>query len=120
MKNKQQEMNRINRAYNTPFTIQAKEVKQDEDGLESEEWVKKYKLFGFVKNLHGAEYELAKQVDNSKTIKIIIKYGPNINENMRIIFNKKVYDIDNIDNINYLNEELEIKAIERVLENEES
>lgn len=118
MKSKIQTMNKTNRVYSAPFIIQEKKVIQDENGIEKEKWTNKYKLYGDIKNLHGSEYELAKQVNNSKTIKIIIQQGPQINEDMRVLFNNKTYDIDNIDNISYQDEELEIKAIERVFKNE--
>ena len=115
MKNKIQSLNQVGRVFDTPIAVLEKEVKKDGNGVEREIWKEKYKLFACAKNLHGKEYELAKQINNRKTIKLIIKYGPKIDESMQIRFQGKFYDIDNIDNIGFQNEEIEIKAIERVM-----
>lgn len=113
MKNKQQALNQTNRVFDTPFFIQEKTVTQDKYGIEREEWRTVYKLFADGRNIYGQEYELARQRGNQKTVKFIIKYGPKIDETMRILFQNKVYDIDNVDNIGFKNEMLEIRAIER-------
>lgn len=116
MRMKQQAMRQTNRVFDTPFIVEEKRVSQDENGIEREEWCFKYKLYADGRNLHGSEYELARQVSNRKTVKFIVKAGPTITEHMRIQFNCKIYDIDNIDNIGFKNEEIEIKAIERRLD----
>lgn len=112
--NKTQRLNRTNRVYATPFIVESKEVFTDEKTkIQKEEWKQKYKLYGQYKALHGRDYELARQMGSEKTIKLIIPFGPKINETMRIIFQNKIYDIENIDNIGMLDEELEIRAIEK-------
>lgn len=116
MKNKEQRLKQVGRVYDSPFVVEEKKTVQDDNGIVKEQWVKKYKLFADGKNLYGREYELARQRGNVKTVKFIIKAGPKIDESMRIIFDSKIYDIDNIDNIGFKNEEVEIKAIERVLD----
>lgn len=113
MKNKAQTMNNCNRVFDVPFEIQEKIIIQDDNGLEQEKWNKKYKLFADAKCLFGKEYELAKQDYTQDTIKFIIKAGIKIDENMRVIFNNKIFDIEKIDNIGFKNELLEIRAIER-------
>lgn len=110
---KRQIMNNTNRVFNTPIEVQTKTVTQNKYGVELETWEKKYKLFANVKNLYGKEYELARQDNAQKTIKLILKSGIDIDTSMRIVFNGKVYDIEHIDNINYSNELLEVRAVER-------
>ena len=66
------------------------------------------------------EYEIAKQTNEQKTVKFIIKAGVKIDTSMRIIFQKAVYDIDNVDNIGFKNELIEVKAIERSLQRNEN
>lgn len=113
MKTKQQAIAQTNRVFDVPFVVQEKTTQQDDNGIEREVWVQKYKLFADGGNLYGKEYMAAKQMDNDKTIKFIIKYGPQIDEKMRIVFNEKIFDIENIDNIRYKNELLEIRATEK-------
>lgn len=114
MKTKEQSLHQTNRVYDTPIVVEEKKVKQDENGIQREAWMTKYKLLAAAKNQYGKEYEVARQRDNRKTIKFIVPYGPDINEEMRIRFQGKIYDIENIDNIGYKNAELEIRAIEKV------
>lgn len=112
--NKTQQLNRTNRVYTTPFIIESKKVVTDEKTrIQKEEWKQKYRLYGQFKALHGRDYELARQMGSEKTIKFIIPFGPKIDETMRIKFQGKIYDIENIDNIGMLNEEVEIRAKEK-------
>lgn len=116
MKNKGQILTDVNRVFDTPFEVQEKTVTQDENGIQKEQWTKKYKLFADGKNLYGKEYEIAKQTNEQKTVKFIIKAGVKLDTSMRIVFQKAVYDIDNVDNIGFKNELIEVKAIERSLQ----
>lgn len=114
MRTREQSLNQANRVYDTPIVVEEKRVQQDANGIQREAWAEKYKLLAAAKNQYGTEYEVARQRDNRKTAKFIVPYGPAIDETMRIRFQGKIYDIDNIDNISYKNAELEIRAIERV------
>ena len=109
---KRQYLPQINRVFDIPIEIQAKTIYQDEMGVEREEWKKVGKVFADVKNLYGKEYELAKQEKNEKTIKLVIRYGAKITTEMRLILDDKIYNIEHIDNINYKNEFIEIRAVE--------
>ena len=57
MKNKGQILTDVNRVFDTPFEVQEKTVTQDENGIQKEQWTKKYKLFADGKNLYGKKYE---------------------------------------------------------------
>lgn len=114
MKAKEQSLRQTNRVYDTPLVIEEKKVQQDKNGIQKESWVKKYKLLASSKNQYGKEYEIARQKNNRKTVKFIIPWGAEIDETMRIKFQNKIYDIENIDNIGYQNQEFEIRAVERV------
>lgn len=109
-----EKQNLMRRAYNTPFVVTEKTVTKDENGVEKEEWIPKYKLIGDVSKQHGREYEIARQISNRKTWIIITRYGPKINERMRIKLLDMTLDIENIDNIRLENHELEIRATEVV------
>lgn len=100
------------RSYNTPIYVYQKNVTKDDKGLEHEEWQLKFKLFADVKQQHGRDYDIARQISNKKTWIIVTRYTPDIDESMEIVIGTKRYSIDNIDNIRLENFELEIRAIE--------
>lgn len=107
------------RVYREPIEIQAKsEPSQKPDGTWTKsEWKTWKKVFANTRNLRGSEYFTAGQVGKQETTKFFIRYMPGLNnkvkEEYRILYRNKKYNIDFVDNIGYLNEELEIKAIER-------
>ncbi len=115
MKDKRQILNDVNRVFDTPIEIQEKKTIQDDDGIQKSTWVKKYKLFAEAKNVHGKEYEIARQTNEQKSVKFVVKSGVILDTSMRVKFLGKIYDIEHIDNIGYKNELLEIRAIERSL-----
>lgn len=107
------------RVYREPIEIQAKsEPSQKPDGTWTKsEWKTWKKVFSNIKNLYGSEYFTAGQVGKEATLKFYIRYMPSITnavkEEFRIVFQGNTYNIEFVDNINFKNEELEIKAIER-------
>lgn len=110
---------KLNRTYREPIQIQMKQkAEQLSDGTWlSGNWKDFRKVFANIKNLYGRELEEARQHHKEETTKFYIRFIPGINnevkEEYRIIYRGKIYNIDFVDNINYLDEELEIKAIER-------
>lgn len=102
------------RAYNTPIKIYHKTVERDDNGVEREVWTLRHKLMADVKQQHGREYEIARQISSKKTWIIVTRFGPEINETMQIDLFGKRLDIENIDNIRLENHELEIRATEIV------
>lgn len=110
MKTKIESMRNTNRVFEVPFIVREKVTEMDENGIEHERWQAKYKLFADGANLYGREYETARQTTNDKTVKFIVKHGAKIDETMTILFNGQVYDIENVDNIRYKNELVEIRA----------
>ena len=111
--NKKQTLARTNRIYDSPFDLYKKTITTDKSGIQKEKWKKKYHLYGKISNLYGREYELARQIEDVKTIKITTRYGAKITEDMMIKYNNDCYDIENLDNIKYENQEIEIRAVLR-------
>lgn len=107
------------RIYREPIKIQKRtRPEQREDGAWSNgSWKNWKKVYANVKNLRGGEYFQAGQVGKQATVKFFIRYMPGIDnqvkEDYRIIYRDTIYNIDFVDDINYQDEELEIKAIER-------
>lgn len=114
-------MKKVNRIYREPIEIQKKtESVQNGDGTWSDGgWVLWKKVFANVTNLKGQEYFVAGQSNKQDTVKFFVRFMPEINnevkEHFRILYRGKTYNIEFVDNIKYLNEELEIKAEERVV-----
>jgi SPP1 family predicted phage head-tail adaptor len=92
--------------------LQKNTVQTDENGFETETWADFKELWAAVTNLHGREYFAAAAVQAENTVKFTIRYVPNIETAMRILFKGKQYDITFIDNIKYANKFIEIKAME--------
>lgn len=110
-------MKSINNNPNHFILIESFEATQQDDGTWLEEWTTLLEVWASKKNLHGSEYYVAGQVNKQETVKFTIRYMPGIDEkpkeSMRIYSEGAYYDIDFIDNINYENTWLEIKAVEQ-------
>lgn len=110
---------KLNKVYRHPIILERKgNAIQNNDGSWTKgAWVEFRRVFANVKNLHGEEYFIAGQTNEQGTLKFYIRYMPGLtNEtksSYRVIFKGKKYNINFVDNINYANEELELKAIER-------
>lgn len=94
------------------ITLQVLETMTNENGFEVETWIDFKDLWAKIENLHGREYFEAAAVKAENTVKFTIRYIPNIEPTMRIIFKDKQYNITSIDNIKYANKFIEIKALE--------
>lgn len=73
-------------------------------------FIGQFKLFAEVKNLYGKEFWEAKASQSQDVVKFKTRYNKNVKSTMRIKFKENIYEIIHIDNINYLNKDLEIKA----------
>ncbi|WP_029169160.1 phage head closure protein [Clostridium cellulovorans] len=94
------------------ITFQRLVSELNENGFEIEAW-EDYKTFwSAISNLNGREYFAAAVVQAENTVKFTIRYTPNIETTMRILFKDKKYNITSIDNIKYANKFIEIKALE--------
>lgn len=110
-------LKQTNRVFNREIKIEQQKQTQDENGIHSKQWVPFLSVWASVQNLYGREYFTARQVNAQDTTKFIIRWMPGveITEDMRILFEGKVYNIDAVDNIQYRNKLIEIKAIEESL-----
>jgi len=92
--------------------IQKRVLNVDESGFEYETWQDFKQVWAAVLNLTGREYFAAAAVQRENTVKFILRYIKDIDTNMRILFDDKIYNITFIDNIKIKNRYLEIKAME--------
>lgn len=94
------------------ISIKKPVVEVSENGFEVETYETYKTLWAKVTNLYGKEYFEAATFQKEKTVKFIIRAIKGIDENMKIEFNGKLYNITFIDNIKYENKYMEIKALE--------
>ena len=84
----------------------------DPDGFTTQQWQDVATVWAAVENLYGREYWEAAAVQAENTVKFTIRYRPDVDQAMRIVFRGKIYNIISVDNIKYRNEFIEIKAKE--------
>jgi len=94
------------------ITLQKKIDITDNEGFTKPDWDDVATVWAAVENLHGREYWEAAAIQAENTVKFTIRYRPDVDQTMRIIFRGKVYNILSVDNIKYRNEFIEIKARE--------
>ncbi|KGK87366.1 phage head closure protein [Clostridium sp. HMP27] len=94
------------------ITFQKLTANTNENGFEMEDWQDYKTVWAAITNLHGREYFEAAAVKEENTVKFTIRYVPNIEPTMRILFKGKQYNINSIDNIKYKNKYIEISALE--------
>lgn len=95
------------------ITLQRRIAGVDAEGFAVETWTDVATVWAAVENLYGREYWQAAAVQAENTVKFTIRYRPDVDQTMRIIFRGQVYEITAIDNIKYRNEYIEIKAVAR-------
>lgn len=110
-----------NRVYRHPIFIEKKSRPiQKEDGTwQTNGWAPFIKVFANVAEYSSGEDFEAGQTRASERLRFFIRFMPDIKneikEDFRVVFRDRLYNIENINNINFRNEELEITCAERSL-----
>lgn len=104
-------------AYKNKVIIQKLVLSQDEVGNEKKKWINHKKAYAYVNNLSGSEYWEAAATHQENTVQFIFRYN-RLFEKMntteyRLLFRKKIYDITFIDNVQFQNRTIKIKAVEK-------
>ena len=94
------------------ITFQRLTTTTNKNGFEVETLEDFKTVWAKVSNLHGREYFEAAAVQRENTVKFTIRYLPDVNPSMKILFQGRQYNITSIDNIKYQNRYMEIKAQE--------
>lgn len=97
------------------ITIQRGTEYEDEKTCVSKAgWVDYKTVWAGVNNLYGKEYWTAKQYGAENTVEFTIRYCacPDLSIRDRIKFNGRVFNITFVDNVQYKNETIKIKAVE--------
>lgn len=105
---------------NKRITIQKYTTYTTENGFDVQDWTS-YKTVGAsINNLWGKEFYAAKAVQSENTVEFIVRYSRDLEVLLekdgtklyRVYWNKRVFDITFVDNIQYENKWIKIKAVE--------
>ncbi|EXG84485.1 phage head-tail adaptor, putative, SPP1 family [Clostridium sp. ASBs410] len=101
-------------AYREPITIEKSGYTEDEIGNQIQGWTEYYKGYAYMNNLSGSEYWEAAQMQAEKTVMFILRYHPLLgamNTKMyRLMHRGNEFNIVSIDNVQYKNETIKIRA----------
>lgn len=102
-------------AYRSLVTIQQYVSGFDDIGNPSEEWQDYKTCYAYVNGLSGREYWEAAVVHGENTVEFVFRWKPFFNsmntKQYRLLFNGGIYDITSIDNIQFRNKTVKIKAV---------
>lgn len=101
-------------AYREPVTVEKSSVSVDGIGNHTAAWSEYYRGYAYMNNLSGSEYWEAAQTQSENTVIFILRYHPLLTEmeskGYRLVHRGKPYDITSIDNVQYKNESIKIRA----------
>lgn len=105
-------------AYRSLITIERLTTDRDRDGFEQEVWTPYYSNYAYVNKLSGKEFWAAAETAAQNTIRFELRYHPQLDsvnsKDFRLIFNNHVFNITNVDNVQFKNETVKISGIEVV------
>jgi len=99
-------------ALNKRIIIQQLAVTVNDNGFETEAWTTYKTVWAAAVNLSGREYYAAVAVQAEKTTEFVIRYLAGVTTKMRISFQGKCYNINSIDNVDYANKFIVLRAME--------
>lgn len=80
------------------------------NGFPETKFLEDYKAWASISNLYGKEFYEAAAVQHEDDVKFIIRYNPNITYKNVIKYKEDIYNIVHIDNVEFSNRWLVIKA----------
>lgn len=104
-------------AYREPVVIEKSSYTEDEIGNQMPTWTEYYRGFAYMNNLSGSEYWEAAQTQAENTIMFILRHHPLLEKmntkEYRLIHRETEYNITSIDNVQYKNETVKIRATKK-------
>ena len=94
------------------IVIQAPTETQDSLGAVVSTWATFAIVRASVEPLQGREYLALQQVQSEVSVRIKIRYLPGLNARMRVSWNSKIYEIENIIEINSKRSEIHLMCRE--------
>lgn len=100
--------------YRTKVVIQQKTITQDEIGNEISTWANYKTCWCYANGLSGREYWEAAVIHQENTVEFVFRWHPYLDQvnttEYRILFNNQIYNINLIDNIQFKNKTVKMKA----------
>ena len=94
--------------------IQKSSTKTDKTGNHTLVWSDHYKCYSYVNNLSGKEYWAASEMNAQDEVNFVIRYCKKIkdidSEHFRIVFRGALYNISFVDNVQYQNKTVKLRA----------
>lgn len=102
-------------AYAQRISIEKVVQSYDSIGNPVEEWKPFRKTYAYMNGLSGKEYWEAATLNAENTVDFVCRWKKFFNEmdtkNYRIVWNGKVFDIKTIDNVQFRNDTVKIRAV---------
>ena len=96
------------------ITIQKSRTGNDKNGNHTLLWKDYFSCYAYVNNLSGNEYWAAAQVNAQADLYFVVRYCSEIkemdSEHYRIIFRDQIYNISFVDNVQYQNKTVKLRA----------
>lgn len=96
------------------ITIQKSEAGNDKNGNHTLIWEDFYSCYAYVNNLSGNEYWAAAQVNAQTDLYFVIRYSSEVagldSEHFRIVFRDQLYNISFVDNVQFKNKTIKLRA----------
>ena len=101
-------------AYRELVVIEKSGYAEDDIGNQIPSWTEYYRGYAYMNNLSGSEYWEAAQTQSQNTIMFVFRYhsllGAMNTKEYRLGHRGKAYNITSIDNVQYKNETVKIRA----------
>lgn len=101
-------------AYRELVVIEKSGYAEDDIGNQIPSWTEYYRGYAYMNNLSGSEYWEAAQTQSQNTIMFVFRYHPLLDamntKEYRLMHRGKAYNITSIDNVQYKNETVKIRA----------
>lgn len=105
-------------AYRDLVTIQKLTTQRDSDGYETEIWEDYYSNYAYINKLSGKEFWAAAETAAQNTVRFELRWHSQLDlvnsKDYRLIFNDHIFNITNVDNVQFRNETVKISGIEVV------
>lgn len=96
------------------ITIERSEGARDKNGNHKLVWKECHSCYAYVNNLSGKEYWAASEVNAQDEVNFVIRYCEKIkdmdSEHFRIVFRGTLYNISFVDNVQYQNKTVKLRA----------
>ena len=101
-------------AYRELVVIEKSGYAEDDICNQIPSWTEYYRGYAYMNNLSGSEYWEAAQTQSQNTIMFVFRYhsllGAMNTKEYRLVHRGKAYNITSIDNVQYKNETVKIRA----------